>query len=126
MRGILNKRMLEKIIQSGALNSIHDNQAQLYENSDLLLRHAIAIHRSKSNAQKSLFGESSVSQELNMTDPEPWSDSQKLEGELESLGFYLSTHPLAIYQKSLRKELFHLAKCMIMQQSEVLKYKWLG
>lgn len=99
----LNKRMLEKIIQSGALNSIHDNQAQLYENSDLLLRHAIAIHRSKSNAQKSLFGESSVSQELNMTDPEPWSDSQKLEGELESLGFYLSTHPLAIYQKKLEK-----------------------
>lgn len=97
----INRRMLEKLIQAGALSSIHDNQAQLFENCEIILRHASSLQRMQGQAQRLLFGGEHIDNDIPLSDAVWWTEEQKLEGELESLGFYLSTHPLANYVKKL-------------------------
>lgn len=99
--GCINRKMIERLVQAGAFNSIASNQRQLYDNSELILRHANGLYRMQQQSQKSLFGEAQIDNNLVLAEAEDWSSNQKLEAELESLGFYLSTHPLSAYAKRL-------------------------
>jgi DNA polymerase-3 subunit alpha len=61
-----------------------------------------SIHRR--SGQMNLFGKSDVpegQQGPSFPDIEPWSDSQLLNAEKETLGFYISSHPLVKYGREL-------------------------
>ncbi|MDR0449089.1 MAG: DNA polymerase III subunit alpha [Rickettsiales bacterium] len=103
--GMLNKRVLEALIKSGALDSLDKNRAKLFMNMDRIIGYAA----SAKTAGMSLFdtaGIDDVSDDKlskQMDEAPAWSFSDKLAGEYAMLGFYISAHPLDQYKGVLAK-----------------------
>lgn len=105
----LNKRTLEVLAKSGALEDIHQNTAQIILNIDNLLQNArlhITPQTSGKQAQQaSLFGSATM---YGMTSTTPlqhaqnFSQQKKLEAEYEALGFHITAHPISEYKSYLR------------------------
>ena len=89
----LNKKSLESLIQSGALDELGE-RGELLANIDLLLEY----HREHTKApnQDSLFGAATFgnSVAIKLAKAEPAALEQRLEWEKELLGLYVSGHPL--------------------------------
>ncbi|MCP5404838.1 MAG: DNA polymerase III subunit alpha [Pseudomonadaceae bacterium] len=104
----MNKRQLEVLIKSGALDSLEPNRALLLANMDKYLAYAQANAEQKSSGQESLF-----SAESGDLDPAPFMQGlapaldidhlQQLAFEQETVGFYLSDHPLSAFAEELDK-----------------------
>lgn len=101
----LNRRNIEALVTSGAFDSMPGiHRAQFFyqepnESQTFLekaIRFAIQHQEEQSSSQFNLFGETL---ELDKIEPqfpqcEPWSKLKELNMELESIGFYISAHPL--------------------------------
>ncbi len=99
---IINKRVLESLIKSGACDSVHQNRKQLYESIDTLVYFANKNRQDKESNQAVLFGNLDVLKPK-LEDVEDFNEEEKLEHELFSLGFYLTNHPLEKFRALLRK-----------------------
>ena len=94
----LNKRALEALIKSGALDAFGTRGALLHNLDEILsFRKEITTDA----AQDSLFG-SSQSSTLTLEDAPEATLSQKLVWEKELLGLYISGHPLDAFQTQLK------------------------
>jgi len=94
-----NKQSLEALIKAGALDSINPNRAQLLAVLEEAIETGAAHQRDIEKGQKGLFGSSSSStiampQVNRLPHIPPPSEMQLLAMEKESLGFYLTSHPL--------------------------------
>ena len=98
-----NKRVLEALICCGALDSLGLNRPSLLKTLPKALQLAEAAAASASSGQEDLFGlggGSAGPQVAQQVEPdlEPdWSTRQRLDKERETLGFYLSGHPIQAY-----------------------------
>lgn len=98
----LNKKSLESLIKSGALEEFGE-RGLLLANLDALL----SYHKERVNTpdnQSSLFGlmeDSSSLPALRLTPTEPVAPAQRLAWEKELLGLYISGHPLEPYKEKL-------------------------
>lgn len=91
----LQRRNFEGLIKSGALDGLTPHRAQLLESVDVLLSHAGATEMERTSGQNNLFGDSPQDQhQPPLADVEMWPRRVQLEMEKESVGFYLSGHPL--------------------------------
>ncbi|MBI4086018.1 MAG: DNA polymerase III subunit alpha [Candidatus Liptonbacteria bacterium] len=99
----LNKKSLESLAKSGALDSIGAERKQTLDSIDEILRFSALIKRSSQQNSNSLFGSSSPSASLKLKSAEPASQSEKLGWEKELLGFYLSDNPLNSHKEKLEK-----------------------
>ncbi len=99
----LNKKSLESLIKSGALD-IFGKRNQLLENIDSLLIYAKTAEREALNGQTNLFGVLPVKNApaLRLREAEPPSKKQRLKWEKELLGLYISEHPLQEYSHHLK------------------------
>lgn len=105
-----NKRVLEALIKSGALDKFGQDRSVMLASLMRALKSADQAARNKDVGQTDLFGgvvSSNVAADY--TQVEPWSEKQRLEAEKESLGLYLSGHPLNRY----KAELSHMVGCKI-------------
>jgi len=94
----LNRKAVEGLIQGGALDSLGGTRAQMIAALPLALDRAAAARRDRQSGQSSLFGgESPVLREPTLPETAPWESNEVLRREKESLGFYLSHHPLDPY-----------------------------
>jgi len=95
---VVNKRQLEKLIQSGSFDSVEKNRSKLFSNVPQFVN-LFGSGKVFSN-QNLLFEEEEISfNDKNLfeqTQPE-WSSSEKLKNELEVVGFYFTDHPLKHY-----------------------------
>jgi DNA polymerase-3 subunit alpha len=94
----LNKRVLESLIKSGALDSLGWNRSQCMAMVDAAIEYGQKIRRDRESGQKGLFanaftGNASVVEPAPSEIPE-WGVEQRLASEKETLGFYVSGHPL--------------------------------
>lgn len=99
---IVNKRALESIIKSGACDNIHENRKQLYESMDTLIYFANKSKQDRESHQSILFGNLEVLKPK-LVSVEDFNEEEKLEHELFSLGFYLTSHPLEKFKVFLEK-----------------------
>ncbi|MBV9405161.1 MAG: DNA polymerase III subunit alpha, partial [Acidobacteriaceae bacterium] len=94
--GNVNRRVVESLIKAGALDSTGANRAQLTEALDRALESGMRASRDRELGQHGLFA---FTQEQHKTEfplaklPD-WTMEQKLAGEKEVLGIYVSGHPL--------------------------------
>lgn len=100
----LNRRTLEQLVMSGALDRLGKNRASLMLQLPEVLRATEQIAREREAGQVSLFGGGddaapALTLELRETDEFPL--SQLLNGERETLGHYLSGHPFDPYREEL-------------------------
>ena len=96
----LNKRALEALIKSGALDRF-EKRAVMLHNIDLLLTYNKEARQS-SSAQASLFGDSVSLGKLRLQEAPPLPPLQKYAWEKELLGLYVSGHPLDAFQDMLQ------------------------
>jgi DNA polymerase-3 subunit alpha len=97
----LNKRMLESGIKAGAMDSFGGHRAQLMAGLDKAIEAGQKAFRDRSTGQTGLFA-AIEPQQQHVEDPLPnvpvWDEKQKLAGEKEMLGFYVTGHPLNAYR----------------------------
>lgn len=95
----LNKRSLEALILSGALDELNGNRKEKFLSIDKILEFSSKVSQVDEIQQMNLFGEAvKIIDSFNMIISEDFSIDEKLEKEKEFLGFYLSSHPLDKYK----------------------------
>jgi DNA polymerase-3 subunit alpha len=100
----INKRVLEASIRSGAMDQLGVNRATLSAQLADALKAAEQHHLNASVGIEDLFGgatpdsEEAVIQTIELAE---WGDEQRLTGEKETLGLYLTGHPIARYEEEL-------------------------
>ena len=97
----LNKRMLESLIRTGALDGLNANRAQSFQAVELLLKLAGAAAEERNSNQNSLFGDAAAAPKPKLPAVRDWGSMEKLQNEFEAMGFYFSSHPLESFGKSL-------------------------
>jgi DNA polymerase-3 subunit alpha len=114
----VNKRVVEAFVQSGAFDSIGKpknlNRAQMFGAIETAMDRAAQAQKDRRSGQTSLFGLLAASPAApTAAGPEiyppvqEWNPKQLLSNEKESLGFYITGHPLDRYQG----DISHYANC---------------
>ncbi len=97
----INKKVLEALVKSGAMDDFQKPRRQLFESIESAMASAHGKQRDRERGQTSLFdlfgGESAKSDMCTYAQVGEWAEKEKLQLERESLGFYLSGHPLDRY-----------------------------
>ncbi|MDR3554321.1 MAG: DNA polymerase III subunit alpha [Syntrophobacteraceae bacterium] len=101
----VNRRVIEQLIRCGAFDSLHPNRAQLMAGLDEVLDRAATVQKDRMSGQMNLF---EVLRSKNKLAPPAlpaiadWDSRMRLQFEKESLGFYISGHPLDFYSEQIR------------------------
>ncbi|OGT48133.1 MAG: DNA polymerase III subunit alpha [Gammaproteobacteria bacterium RIFCSPHIGHO2_12_FULL_38_11] len=99
----INKRVLEALIKSGSFDTFGKHRATLFASLQTALQQAEQTAHNLSSGQHDLLD--TVIEKQNETTPyldaPPWDEKLQLQGEKETLGFYLTGHPLNPYLKEL-------------------------
>ncbi|OGF73321.1 DNA polymerase III subunit alpha [Candidatus Giovannonibacteria bacterium RIFCSPHIGHO2_02_43_16] len=101
----LNKKSLEALIKSGAMDSLGE-RAQMLENMETLLAHHRDSTKGANGSQSSLFGDSGqkIASTLTLNEFPPATQEEKLRWEKELLGLFVSGHPLEKFRQLLEKQ----------------------
>ncbi|WP_454784058.1 DNA polymerase III subunit alpha [Legionella sp. WA2024007413] len=96
----VNRRVLEATIKSGAFDDWNVERAILTASLEKALKVAEKEHQNQSSGQFDLLSLlEEESKEHEYVQCKPWSEAQRLEGEREVLGFYLTGHPADQYRR---------------------------
>jgi len=96
----VNKKVVESLIKAGAFDSTGTARAQAMEFMNRVLNGGSRAHSARAHGQQSIFGDSA---EETTGDVQDWGTEELLRHEKESLGFYITGHPLTKYDKELEK-----------------------
>jgi DNA polymerase-3 subunit alpha len=104
----VNKKVLESLIMSGAMDSLEGNRAQKFNEIEVALKYGQSEQDAKLKNQVDLFGgaagsTSNQSMVPTLNNIEEWPESKMLENEKEVLGMYISGHPLLKYADDLEE-----------------------
>ncbi|MDR7193119.1 DNA polymerase III subunit alpha [Luteimonas terrae] len=101
----LNKRTLEALINAGAMDALGKNRASLMLQLPEALKATDQLTRNRNAGIVDMFGSSvgdSDALHIDLPECEEWPLKQKLDGERDTLGHYLSGHPLDPYRDELQ------------------------
>ncbi len=94
--GAVNKRMIESLIKAGAFDQISPVRAQLFAAVESAMELGQKAWRDRQSGQAGLFAAMLAEEpaEKPLPDVPEWSTQERLAGEKEVLGFYVTGHPL--------------------------------
>ncbi len=91
----VNKRAIEQLIRAGALDALGDNRASLMHYLPDALRAAEQESKNREAGQFDMFGSPAAAKSSSVRERiDDWSDDYRLNVERETLGFYLTGHPI--------------------------------
>jgi len=104
---LVNRKVIESLIKCGAMDSFNLHRSQMMAMLDHSLEVAGVLQKDRLNGQFSLFDNFEADNGFKdhfqqVPDIKEWPESQLLAFEKSLLGFYVSSHPLAKYEKSLK------------------------
>jgi DNA polymerase-3 subunit alpha len=106
----VNRRAIEALIRSGAFDSLGEARWVLMASLEDALRAAEQSANNRESGIDDLFGEVVPGQESGSVDPyqpfrhvRPWSGKERLGGERDTLGLYVTGHPIDEYREEVRK-----------------------
>jgi DNA polymerase-3 subunit alpha len=99
----VNRRVVESLVRCGALDFAGPSRAALWESVPGALERAQQSLRDREAGQESLFSGEDAVAEPTLADTPEWPESERLEGEKEGLGFYVTGHPLRAHEDILRR-----------------------
>ncbi len=100
----VNRRCMEALIRAGAMDCFGYTRSSLFQHLDKSLRYAEQQQRDSDAGQNDMFGHADVGFKSSKVQAVPeWEDERKLLGERETLGLYLTGHPITRYQNELKK-----------------------
>ncbi len=97
--GVLNSRLVEGLILSGAFDAMGVKRSQLEEIYEPLCNKAKTINKQRNSAQMNLFGDILGEEKLDVVYPDiaEYELNEKLSKEKQVLGVYVSGHPFEKY-----------------------------
>jgi DNA polymerase-3 subunit alpha len=100
-----NRRQFESLVKAGAFDSLNPNRAQTFAAAELMLRQASLAAEERESRQESLFAgiDPSFVPRPSLPLVADWLPVERLQHEFAAIGFYLSSHPLDPYGKSLER-----------------------
>ena len=103
----INRRVMNSLVKSGALDSLGGHRASLVASLTKALQIAEQHRRNNDSGQNDMFGLMTVDEDTHIEEPldvaPEWSEEQLLMAEKETLGLYLSGHPIDRYAEELAK-----------------------
>ncbi|WP_261643911.1 DNA polymerase III subunit alpha [Erwinia mallotivora] len=102
----LNRRVLEKLIMSGAFDRLGPHRAALMSALSDALKAADQHAKAEATGQADMFGvlaEAPEQIEQSYADVTRWPEQVQLDGERETLGLYLTGHPINQYLKEIER-----------------------
>ena len=99
---LANKRVFESLIKSGACDSLGKSRAQMISDLQVCMERGQAKQRDQNLGQSNMFDtfEADVEEDKSIS-VEDWSDTERLRLEKESIGFYITGHPLDGFTREL-------------------------
>jgi len=98
---LVNKKVLESLIKCGAFDSLGLKRSQMMTMLAETMDAASVAHKESAIGQMTLFAESASMPKA--PDIKEWPENQLLNFEKEMIGFYITGHPLAKYEKILKE-----------------------
>jgi DNA polymerase-3 subunit alpha len=102
----VNRKTIESLIKCGAFDFCKMPRSRLFEGIEMAMTRAQSAQKDKLSGQSSLFEMLDAGPAQGSDDDlpavEPWPDSEMLSAEKELIGFYISGHPLAEYEWTLK------------------------
>ncbi|GIX22594.1 MAG: hypothetical protein KatS3mg121_1377 [Gammaproteobacteria bacterium] len=99
----LNRRALEALIRAGACDSLGANRASLVANLPQVLKSAEQERANRASGQADIFGAAGAAPvAVQWTEHPEWSEEHRLLAEKETLGLYLTGHPVDRYRAELQ------------------------
>ncbi len=98
----INKMQIENLVRAGAFDKLHNNRAQLFASSEIILKRAQATAEEKTTGQTGLFG-GGEPEKLRLAPLPDWEEMDRLAFEADAIGFHLTAHPLDAYAQVLRR-----------------------
>jgi DNA polymerase-3 subunit alpha len=100
-----NRRQFENLVKAGAFECLNPNRAQSFAAADLLLRQASRAAEERVTKQENLFAgvDPGFAARPSLPVVADWPPVERLQHEFDAIGFYLSSHPLDPYAKSLER-----------------------
>ncbi len=90
---LVNKRCFEALARAGAFQSLEPNRAQALAGAGLLAAMAASAEEARTSNQSSLFTDVADTR-APLPKATGWTEAERLDHELGSIGFFLSGHPL--------------------------------
>ncbi|AWL12597.1 DNA-directed DNA polymerase [Saliniradius amylolyticus] len=100
----INKRVMEKLVLAGAMDNLGPHRAAIHATLPEAIKAADQHAKAESHGQTDMFG-------LLVSEPEevkqafadvpPWAEKVWLDGERDTLGLYLTGHPINQYRKEI-------------------------
>jgi DNA polymerase-3 subunit alpha len=106
----INRRMIESLIRAGAMDSLEGTRAQLFAATEGAMEAGQRVWRDRVSGQGGLFGDMTPEEgpvEKPLPQVPDWTGREKLQGEKEMLGFYVTGHPLDDYGDKIRELATH-------------------
>jgi len=103
----VNKRVLESLIKSGAFDFTKASRAQMILALDDAVDRAQSFQKARESKQLGIFAQSEEenpegSEQKDLPEVEEWPENQLLAFEKEAVGFYITSHPLARFEKEIK------------------------
>ncbi|PNU20889.1 DNA polymerase III subunit alpha [Geothermobacter hydrogeniphilus] len=105
----VNKKVVEALVKCGAFDSLGGHRAQFFDALEEAMEIGSKVQREREIGQESLFGSEEIISTQNgngygkLPDVPEWEEKVKLNFEKESLGFYISGHPLARHKEAIKR-----------------------
>lgn len=102
----MNRRQLETLVKGGAFDCFNLERSYVFNNTSILLNYMQTFHKEKNSDQIGLFGGAAeiTLERPSLKECNKWDPFDTLEKEQQSIGFYLSSHPLNVYDEELRRK----------------------
>lgn len=99
----VNKKVLESLVRSGAMDSFGYSRRTMLENVEKIVSTGAESARARKMAENSLFGDTKemTTVELELEDLPEFDMKKILEFEKETIGFYISGHPLDSFREKI-------------------------
>ncbi|MEM7291489.1 MAG: OB-fold nucleic acid binding domain-containing protein, partial [Pseudomonadota bacterium] len=101
----INKRTLENLICAGAFDCFHYSRERMLAGLERLISHASRTSQDRESGQNDMFGGGidGEAEKIDLPLCEAWGAGETLNREFQSVGFYLSAHPLDEYSQTLER-----------------------
>ncbi len=99
----VNRRMIESLIRAGAMDNLEGTRSQKFAAVEGAMEAGQRVQRDRECGQGGLFGElmAETPHEVRLPNVPDWTEKDKLAGEKELLGYWVTGHPLDRYEEKI-------------------------
>ena len=99
----VNRRVIESLVKCGAFDFSKIYRSQMLAVLEEILEHSQLTQKKKGESQLSMWAASPKEQEGRYPEMDEFPEKQLVAFEKEMIGFYVTRHPLASYEKEIKK-----------------------